>query len=67
MKIGKLDGGRLVQVVRIADRVAFSSQRGWVFIVLDFERPVRKQRFYKWVPASTRFEWIRDFDFTEES
>lgn len=64
MKIAKL-GDRLVQIVRMVDRVQFSDQQGWIFIVIDFERPVLKQQQFKWVPASTRFEWVRDFCFLD--
>ena len=66
MKIAKLNG-RLVQIVRIVDRVGFSQDMGWVFIVYDFERPLSKQQNFKWVPASTKFEWIRDFCFNHSN
>jgi len=54
---------RLVQVVRVADTVAFSTERGWVMLCLDFEKPERKKEQFKWVPVSTRFEWVREFAF----
>jgi hypothetical protein len=54
---------RLVQVVRVADTVAFSTERGWVMVCFDFEKPERKKEQFKWVPASTRFEWVREFAF----
>lgn len=54
---------RLVQVVRVADTVGFSQERGWVMLCLDWEQPERKKQQFRWVPASTRFEWVREFAF----
>ena len=55
--------GRLVEVVKVSDRVAFSQDRGWVLITPDLEKPQRKKMTFQWVPASTKFEWVRNFDF----
>jgi hypothetical protein len=54
---------RLVEVMRTADTVAFSDERGWVMVCFDFEQAERKKSLFKWVPASTRFEWVREFSF----
>lgn len=54
---------RLVQVVRTADRVGFSEDRGWVMLCLDWEQAERRRSQFRWVPASTRFEWVRTFSF----
>jgi hypothetical protein len=54
---------RLVEVMRTADTVAFSEERGWVMVCFDFEQAERKKSHFKWVPASTRFEWVREFSF----
>ena len=54
---------RVVQVVRVADSVGFSQERGWVMICFDFEQPERRKQQFKWVPATTRFEWVREFTF----
>jgi hypothetical protein len=54
---------RLVEVIRVADTVPFSSERGWVMVCFDFEKPERKKEQFKWVPASTRFDWVRTFAF----
>ena len=56
-------GPRLVQVVRVADRVGFSTERGWVMLCMDWEQAERKKQQFRWVPASTRFEWVRTFAF----
>jgi hypothetical protein len=63
--VGKIKD-RIVQVVRVADTVGFSSERGWVMICMDWEQAERRKTQFRWVPASTRFEWIRTFTFTEE-
>ena len=54
---------RLVQVVRVADTVPFSTDRGWVLVTTDLEVPERKKQHFRWVPSSTRFEWVRTFGF----
>jgi hypothetical protein len=62
MIVAKMNG-KLVEVVRVADTVAFAPERGWVLICTDFEVSNRRKTQFKWVPASTRFEWVRSFDF----
>jgi hypothetical protein len=54
---------RVVEVVRTADTVGFSAERGWVMVCFDFEQAERKKSQFRWVPASTRFEWVREFCF----
>lgn len=54
---------RVVEVVRVADCVAFSEERGWVMVCLDFEQVERKKSQFRWVPASTQFDWVREFAF----
>jgi len=51
----------LVQVVRVVDSVGFSTERGWVLVCMDFEKASRKRDQFKWFPATTRFEWVREF------
>jgi len=60
MLVAKMNN-RLVEVVRVADTVGFSTARGWVLVCMDFEKPNRKKENFKWVPAATRFEWVREF------
>jgi hypothetical protein len=55
--------GKLVEVVRVADTVQFSNTPGWVLICLDFEQGERKKSQFRWLPATTRFEWVREFCF----
>ena len=63
IKVAKMTDGRMVEVVRVADTVGFSSDRGWVMICFDFEKISRKRTEFKWVPAETRFDWVREFVF----
>jgi hypothetical protein len=63
IKVAKMTDGRMVEVVRVADTVGFSSDRGWVMICFDFEKADRKREHFKWVPAKTRFDWVREFVF----
>jgi hypothetical protein len=63
IKVAKMTDGRMVEVVRVADTVGFSSERGWVMICMDFEKISRKRAEFKWVPASTKFEWVKEFAF----
>ena len=54
---------KIVQVVRVADCVAFSQDRGWVCVTPDVDKADRAKHDFRWVPASTRFEWVRTFSF----
>ena len=58
--VGKFNG-RIVQIVRVADQVQFSNTRGWIMVCIDWEQAERKKREFKWIPASTRFEWVKGF------
>ena len=51
--VAKMTDGRMVEVVRVADTVGFSSDRGWVMVCFDFEKADRKREHFKWVPAET--------------
>lgn len=54
---------KVVEVVKVAETVAFSTERGWVMVCIDFEQAERKKSQFRWVPASTRFDWVRTFAF----
>ena len=62
MIVGKMHG-KIVEIIRVADRVGFSEERGWICICFDFEQMKRRQQNVKWVRATTHFEWIREFNF----
>ncbi len=54
---------QLFEVVKVADQVQFSEDRGWVLVTPDVGAPERKKMTFKWMPASTPFEWVRTFTF----
>jgi hypothetical protein len=58
--VAKMDG-RWVQVVRFAREVGFSTERDWFMVCFDWEKSNRRRSEFKWVPASTRFEAVREF------
>lgn len=59
--VAKMEDGKVVEIVRTADVVGFSSVRGWVMVCGE---PGKKSSLeVKWVPASTRFVWVREFTF----
>jgi hypothetical protein len=53
--------GKLVEIVKVADTVKFSNTRGWIMICTDWEQADRKKTEFKWLPASTRFDWVKEF------
>jgi len=53
--------GKLVEIVKVADTVAFSDVTGWIMICTDWEKADRKKSEFKWLPATTRFDWVREF------
>jgi hypothetical protein len=55
--------GKLVEIVKVVDEVKFSNTRGWVMICMDFEQVDRKKSEFKWIPATTRFDWVKEFSF----
>ena len=54
---------RFVRIVRTQERVAFSPHQDWVLIEFDIHLPEHKRQQRRWVPATTRFDWVRDFHF----
>lgn len=61
--VAKMTDGRVVEIVRVASKVGFSSDWGWIMICFDFEKISRKREHFKWVPADTKFEWVRAYAF----
>ena len=54
--------GKIVQIVKVADSVMFSEDKGWIFICYDFDKINRRREQFKWVKASeTRFDWVKEF------
>jgi hypothetical protein len=64
MKIAKIEStGKIVQVLRIVDRVHFSDRLGWILIDPDLGARDMTGSIganMKWIPIETRFEWMRD-------
>jgi hypothetical protein len=54
---------KFVRIVRTARTVDFSQQENWVLIEHDIHLPEHKRQRLKWVPATTQFDWVRDFHF----
>jgi len=63
IKVAKMADGRMVEVVRVAKTVRFSAEPDWVMVCFDFEKPFPKQAEFKWMPAATRFDWVREYTF----
>jgi hypothetical protein len=61
--VAKMTDGRVVEIVRAAEKVGFSPDRGWVMVCMDFEKMYGKRTEFKWVPATTRFDWVKEFAF----
>ena len=59
--VAKMVSGQLVQVVKIAEIVEFSAEPGWIMICIDWEQKERKKQHFRWIPSSTRFEWVKEF------
>jgi hypothetical protein len=53
--------GRWVHVMKFAREVGFSEERDWFMVCFDWEQPNRRRSQFRWVPASTRFEAVREF------
>lgn len=62
MVVGKMNG-KIVEIVRYAEKVGFSTERGWFCVCFDFEKMKRRQEQVKWVRATTPFAWVREFNF----
>jgi len=52
--------GRWVHIVKFASKVSFSSEEGWFMINMDWEKANRKREQFKWIPASTKFDAVRE-------
>ncbi len=56
---------KIVEVIRVTETVGFSKEKGWIMVCTDFEQPEHKKQQFKWMPTTTKFEWIREFKFGE--
>lgn len=55
--------GKIVEIVRFVESVGFSADKDWVMVCFDFEKIDRRREQFKWVPATTRFTWVREYEF----
>ena len=53
--------GRWVQVVRFAKTVQFSNDTDWFMVSIDWQVADRNRQHFRWVPANTRFEDVKEF------
>jgi hypothetical protein len=59
--MGKLeDNGKVVRILKKAHNVQFSDKKGWLLIDTDPGKGA-KGLGAKWIPADTRFTWVRPF------
>lgn len=54
-------GGKIFQVIKVVDKVAFSNERGWALITPDIDD--KKSKALRWVRTTSNFIWVRTFDF----
>jgi len=52
--------GKWVHVVKFARDVKFSNEQDWFMVCFDFEKANRKREQFKWIPASTRFDAVKE-------
>lgn len=53
--------GRWMQVLRFAKTVRFSSSENWFLVVTDWQVAESRRRQFRWLPASTRFDNVKEF------
>ena len=61
--VAKMTDGKIVEIVRFVESVGFSADKDWVMVCFDFEKMDRRREQFKWVPATTRFTWVREYEF----
>ena len=64
--LGKLEKtGKIVRLLKKAHTVAFSKDKDWLMVDTDFSRG-KKSISQKWIPASTKFTWVKEFNNKED-
>jgi hypothetical protein len=62
--MGKIEqSGKIVRILKKAHTVPFSNEKNWLLIDTDPAKG-NKGLGIKWIPASTRFEWVRPYKDT---
>jgi hypothetical protein len=59
--VAKMTDNKIVEIVKFAETVIFSEDKGWMMVCFDFDKPDRRRVEVKWIPASTRFVWVNEF------
>lgn len=49
-----------VHIIKYAHEVEFSQEKDWFFICTDWEKPLHKREGWRWIPAYTRFDSIKE-------
>jgi hypothetical protein len=52
---------RIVRLVKYQREVAFSDNTDWLLVDYPIDLP-ENSRYRKWLPLSTRFEWLKEFN-----
>lgn len=61
MKVIAKVNNKIVEIIHTARRVEFSPEEGWVLVNFDVDKPPRRVVNVKWMPATTKFDWVRPF------
>ena len=65
IRMGRLSkDGRIVRILKHQDTVGFSPDSGWLLIDVNPGR--RHPENIKWIPDSTKFDWVREFNSDEQ-
>jgi hypothetical protein len=59
--MGKIeDSGKIIRILKKAHSVPFSDEKNWLLVDMDPAKG-NKGLGIKWIPADTRFEWVRPY------
>ena len=62
--MGKIaDSGKIIRILKKAHTVPFSDEKNWLLVDMDPAKG-NKGLGIKWIPADTRFEWVRPYKDT---
>ena len=64
--MGKIaDSGKIIRILKKAHTVPYSDEKNWLLVDMDPAKG-NKGLGIKWIPADTRFEWVRPYRDTVE-
>jgi len=66
MVIGKTESKRpeYFQILKYARSVGWTDRKGWLLVCPDFQKAKHFRVNMRWIPADTRFEWVKTLDNT---